>query len=172
MMEEIGVVHEVKSRRAVVKNRWKETGKLILLLCVGTLLIFVEEIPFDITILVSLVHVISLAFSGFCVLNILNLDLPNSYADKLVLSYLTGWSCLPLFILPVYASGHFGLGILVTFCVLFLIALWRLRKKTKKEFQDTLLEHRSDRIPFSIYFGSLLYVIISVSLPFSHFSSH
>src|SRR4030042_2529482 len=151
MMEEIGFVHEVKSRRAMVKNRWKETGKLILLLCVGTLLTFVEEIPFDITILVSLVHVISLAFSGFCVLNILNLELPNSYVDKLVLSYLTGWSCLPLFIAPVYASGHFGLGIWVTFCGLFLIALWRLRERAKKGFHEMNAEHRPDIIPFSIY---------------------
>ena len=171
-MDEISFAHDVEDRREMIKNRWPEKGKLLLLLCVGILLIFIEKIPFNVTVLVSLVHVISLAFSGFCVLKILNLELPNSYADKLVLSYLTGWPCLPLFIAPVYASGHFGLGILATICGFSLIALLRLREKARKRFHDIIPEHQPDRIPFSIYLISLLYVFISVILPFSHFSSH
>ena len=127
----------------MIKNRWSEMGKILLLLSGGPLLIFIEKIPFHATVLVSLVHIISLAFSGFCVLKILNLQQPNSYADKLVLSYLTGWSCLPLFIIPVYALGHFGLGILVTFCGLSLIALWRFRDKAKEGFHEMSSEHRA-----------------------------
>jgi hypothetical protein len=171
-MDKISFVNDVEASGERIRNRWLEKGKMLVLLCVGILLIFVEKIPFHATVLVSLVHIISLAFSGFCVLKILNLQQPNSYADKLVLSYLTGWSCLPLFIIPVYALGHFGLGIWVTFCGLFLLALWRFRDKAKKGFHEMSSEHRDDIIPFSIYLISLLYVLVSVALPFSHFSNN
>src|SRR4030042_2758672 len=109
IMDEISFVNDVEASGERIKNRWSEKGKMLVLLCVGILLIFVEKIPFHATVVVSLVHVISLAFSGFCVLKILNLQQPNSYADQLVLSYLTGWFCLPLFILTVYVLGPFRL---------------------------------------------------------------
>lgn len=154
-----------------MKPSGSEIGKLLVLASIPAMVTIVGKVPAQVSIILSLSHVLGLAIAGSCFLMIFNLWDIDSLSDRIIVSHIAGWVTTPFFIITAWIAGLTAVPLLLVLsCSLFILLLWLKKKNTRT--QTTINEHRHfANIPISVYLISLAYTLISVALPFSSFSS-
>ena len=153
-----------------MNNRWSELGKLVILCLTLALITVIGKVPPHISLILSFIHVLSLALAGLCFLMLTNLHKSQSVADTLVMSYGAGWATIPIFATVSLIGGHYAVIILLIIAGIFAGIAWWFRKKHSMELTNRHDEQEPLTIPLALYCTSFVYTMASVALPFSNFS--
>jgi hypothetical protein len=146
-----------------------EIAKALCLFGIVILLISPERISWPAAFGWTLVQLAWIGGSGFCLLRLLALPLPSSLPDRLVWCLVSGWLTLPLYITGFLWLGYrweawLGIFLALAAGTILCAAMRKIGTSGSNAF------HNWPTVPYWVYGAALLYVWLSIALPFGHFS--